>query len=64
MCKFSLEIFLYTNGNQLLEDNKTKTYDILFLDIVMPKIDGITVAQTIRNINFNMIIIFVTNKEI
>lgn len=57
------EISLYINGKNLLEDNKIKPYDILFLDIDMPEIDGIAVAQNIRNINFNMIIIFVTNKE-
>lgn len=57
------EINLYTNGNQLLEDNNKNPYDVLFLDIDMPQIDGIKVAKNIRNVNSNMIIIFVTNKE-
>lgn len=57
------EISLYTNGNQLLEDNNKNPYDVLFLDIDMPQIDGIKVAENIRSVNSNMIIIFVTNKE-
>lgn len=57
------DIQRYTNGNDLLEYNNTKPFDIIFLDIDMPKINGIEVAQDIRNINSNMIIIFVTNKE-
>lgn len=57
------EINLYTNGNQLLEDNNKNPYDVLFLDIDMPQIDGIKVAKNIRSVNSNMIIIFVTNKE-
>ena len=39
-----------------------KYYDILFLDIDMPSIDGINLAQTYLQKHNNTIIIFITNK--
>jgi DNA-binding LytR/AlgR family response regulator len=38
-------------------------FEVIFLDIDMPYINGIEVADSIRTINSNMVIIFVTNKE-
>ncbi len=45
---------------EYLEKNKT---DILFLDIDMPKISGMDIAQTILNQKINTLLIFVTNQE-
>lgn len=36
-------------------------YDIVFLDIVMPKFDGLEVAKRIRDIDKKVILIFITN---
>lgn len=38
-------------------------YDIIFLDIEMEKEDGITVAQKIRKVDRNVLIIYVTSHE-
>ncbi|WP_279001488.1 LytR/AlgR family response regulator transcription factor [Thomasclavelia cocleata] len=53
-------IFTCLNNPQQLEMNKY--YDILFLDIDMPSIDGINLAQTYLQKHNNTIIIFITNK--
>lgn len=50
----------YSDGNQLLKSFLTRQYDIVFLDIEMPGIDGITLAKKIRAMNENVCIVFLT----
>lgn len=40
------------------------TYDLCVLDVMMPKKDGFTLAQEIRNVNSEVPIIFLTAKNI
>lgn len=40
-----------------------RNYNVLFLDIDMPKADGIDLAKAIRKLNKNVDIIFVSNRE-
>ena len=49
----------YTNPQRLL--NSDKVYDIIFLDIDMPEINGIEVAQ--KYALMDTFVVFVTNKE-
>ncbi len=49
----------YDDGNVFL-NNYTGT-DILFLDIMLPGVDGMTIAEKIREKDDNVIIVFVTN---
>ena len=42
-------------------DNFSPIYDVIFLDIEMPGDDGLTIAQKIRRVDKNTILIFVTN---
>lgn len=52
----------YFSGEELLAAyNQGKTYDILFLDIRMKKISGFDAARSIRDINQNTVIIFITS---
>ena len=37
-------------------------YDVLFLDIVMPQIDGISLARELRDLDEDMLIVFITSK--
>lgn len=53
-------LFAYSNPLQALEENKNKSFDIAFLDIEMPKINGINLAKSLKNINPKINIIFVT----
>ena len=39
-----------------------KRYDVLFLDIMMPKIDGISLARELRELDEDMLIVFITSK--
>ena len=57
------EIIKYEDGESLLADICTRHFDVLFLDIVMPGINGIELAEQIRKENKNVMIVFVTNSE-
>lgn len=51
----------YNNGNDLLAEMDAKQYDIAYLDIEMPGINGLDVAEKIRQVNRNIIVIFVSS---
>ncbi len=53
------EISAFTTAESMLEAGKA--YDLIFLDIELPGIDGITAGHKIREKDENAIIIFVTN---
>lgn len=55
-----LRIFTFYSGDELVE-NYSCNYDILFLDIKMPGIDGIQAAEKIRRKDKKIIIIFLTS---
>lgn len=57
------EIVKYQDGKRLLEESKKQLFDVLFLDIDMPELNGMEVAQIIRETNRYIKIIFVTNKD-
>jgi len=58
-----LEMDIYTNPNLLFETVRGgKEYDVIFLDIMMPGIDGISLARELREINDDAIIVFITSK--
>lgn len=59
---FSVDLF--TNGVDLIsEHGKDVRYDIIFLDILMDQIDGITVASVIRSKDKNVPIVFLTSSD-
>ena len=39
-----------------------KRYEVLFLDIMMPEIDGISLARELRELDEDMLIVFITSK--
>ena len=53
-------IDIYKDGNKLLKDGVMK-YDLVFLDIEMPTIDGIELANKIVEQNSNIFLIYVTS---
>ena len=57
-CSFSVEHF--DNGQSLLEAYRCDA-DVVFLDICVPKMQGMEVARKIREIDPNVMIVFVTN---
>jgi DNA-binding LytR/AlgR family response regulator len=56
-------ITTYGDGSELLSDCSNKSFDIMFLDIEMPKVTGLQVAETMRNNNPYVNIIFITNRD-
>lgn len=54
----------YTNGKSLIKayNAKTEKYDIIFLDVEMPELNGIETAQLIREFpDRNVLIVFITS---
>lgn len=58
--KDEIKIFKYYNAEEFLRNYKPD-YDVLFIDIEMPRINGMDVACKIRESDENVKIIFVTN---
>ncbi len=54
------QITEYTDGDELLE-NYNPDYDIILLDIEMEFVDGMTAAMKIREIDEDVLIVFITN---
>lgn len=55
---------LYTNGVDLISKHGGDIcYDLIFLDILMDKIDGITLASVIRSKDKNVPIVFLTSSD-
>lgn len=57
--KISFSISRFTRGFELLDSFKCK-YDIIFLDVDMPVINGIEIAKKIREFDKKVVIIFVS----
>lgn len=57
------EINKYEDGESLLADSRRQLFDALFLDIDMPGMNGMELAEKIRKENKYVKIVFVTNKE-
>ena len=59
-----VETEVFWNGQGLLDAIiKDSKFDIIYLDIEMPKEDGISVAKRIRTYDKNVLIIYVTSHE-
>src|SRR2546423_6746182 len=56
------EVFLKRDGVKGIEAFNNKKYDLCILDVMMPKMDGFTLAAKIREIDKKVPIIFLTAK--
>jgi DNA-binding response OmpR family regulator len=59
-----LKTDLFVNGELALEGFSKNKYDLCILDVMMPKMDGFTLAREIRKINKNVPFIFLTAKSL
>lgn len=61
----NVEIKVFSSGEDLLEDivEYGDGYHIIFLDIEMPRMNGIATAKEIRKINLNVTLIFVSQYD-
>ena len=54
------DIRTFADGRELIEGYRPQ-YDILFLDVEMPDVDGFEAAHRVREVDTDVVIIFVTN---
>lgn len=62
-CKEIYIIDTYNCGKQVLMDLSKKSYHVFFLDIDMPSLDGLSLADNLMKKNQNSIIVFVTSHD-
>jgi DNA-binding LytR/AlgR family response regulator len=55
-----IELDLFASASEMLE-GFTPRYDVIFLDIMMPGINGMKAAKKIRTIDQQVILVFITN---
>src|SRR6187402_3220862 len=60
--KGKFDVVLCTDGEEGLRAFTKQSYDLLILDVMMPKKDGFTLGKDIRKINNHVPIIFATAK--
>ncbi len=58
----SFDVKLYKNGEKGLEAFKNSEYDFCILDVMLPGMDGFTIAENIRKENKKVPIIFLTAR--
>ena len=54
------EVSVFVSGVEILEDYRP-VYDIIFLDVEMPHLDGMETARRIRALDSDVLLIFITN---
>ena len=54
------EVTMFTDGVEILEDYRP-VYDIIFLDVEMLHLDGMGTARRIRELDSDVLLIFITN---
>lgn len=57
------EIDLSIDGEAALQKFKTNEYDLCILDVMLPKLDGFSLAKEIRILNKNIPILFLSAKS-
>lgn len=57
------EIKTFSSGQDFLESHRSRPFDVVFLDIVMPELNGFDVAKQIRKISGDTYIIFITTES-
>ncbi|MEZ4908896.1 MAG: response regulator transcription factor [Saprospiraceae bacterium] len=58
------DIYHYIDGEQAFEAFKNQGFDLCVIDIMLPKIDGFTLAKMIREIDDEIPILFLTAKSL
>lgn len=60
--RLRFEIKFFSNAIELLEDMRSESFDILFLDILMPGLNGMQAAHEIYSFDEKVKIIFLTSS--
>ena len=54
------EVFAFSDGSEIL-DRYEPRYDVILLDIELPKVSGMEAAEAIRSQDDNVVLMFITN---
>lgn len=57
------EMHLFCNGRKLYESSHTRSYDLVFMDLTLPEIDGMELARLLNMGNQELRIVFVSAQE-
>lgn len=57
------DFYIVLNGKELISLCQNRRIDVVFLDIMMPGIDGYATAERIRKIHKNIMIVFISNNN-
>lgn len=57
------DVVLKENGLEGLKEYRSRKFDLVLLDIMLPFIDGYTIAQKIRRENCELPIMFITGRD-
>lgn len=55
-----IQVTAFVDGSQIMENYKAD-YDIIFLDIEMPVMNGMETAEKIRKVDKDVVLVFITN---
>lgn len=58
-----LSLFCCTNGDDLLDAHKRECMDLIFLDVVMPLLNGIETAKELRRRDTSVPIVFLSSSK-
>ena len=56
-------IYRYTSGEEMLKDFEPGAFHVVFMDIIMNKLNGIETARKIRDADVRVIIVFMTTSS-
>ncbi len=59
----AIDLCDYTSGRLLLNNQHLKSFDVIFLDIDMPKLNGFDIASSLKDENGKTLFVFVTNHN-
>ncbi len=59
-----IQVTLCRDGEEALQTFHTNTFDLCLLDVMMPKMDGFSLAKEIRKKNTDIPIVFITAKSL
>ncbi len=57
------ELYCFGSGEELLQETEKIAFDLIYLDIMMPGLDGIAVAKELRKRGCDAAIVFLTNYD-